>query len=333
MSDAPRTYQKPRQPRHRRPEERPRIVLTARDLAILGDVAEQRLLTADLVAWRHFPGRAGTPVEGRDTVSWAVQRRLQLLWQAGYLQRVFRPVRLGEGQAAIVYALDELGATALAQHHAVDRERFAVRRGQRPAEALFIEHTLGVARCWAALATACARTANLRLVDWRGESALKRAGLAERVRVRQAEGEWEVLVMPDGTGCLVLDDVHRARCFLELDLGTATNAVLAEKVRAYAAYLRTRHYAETYGEGSCLVLWVAAGARRLQNALRTLGAVVRDEPALRGRVLGAVLEELTPATALAPIWQAADSGERRALVRRGVRLAPPDGADVQDATR
>jgi hypothetical protein len=224
-------------------------------------------------------------------------------------------VRLGEGQAAIVYALDEPGATVLAQHHDADRDRFAVRRGQHAVEALFIEHTLGVARCWAALATACERTANLRLVGWRGESALRRAGLAERVRVRRAESEREVPVLPDGTGCLVLDGVHRARCFLELDMGTASNAVLADKLRAYAAYLRTAHYAETYGEASCLLLWVAAGARRLENALRTLGGAVRDEPALRGRVLAAALGGLDPGTILGPVWRVADSGERRAVVR------------------
>lgn len=309
----------PRQPRHRRPEERPRIVLSGRDLAILEDVAEQRLLTAELVAWRHFPGRDGRPVEERPTPSWAAQRRLKLLWQAGYLQRVFRPVRLGEGQAAIAYALDELGATILAQHRDVDRDKFAMRRGQRMVEALFVEHTLAVARCWAALATACERTRNLRMVAWRGESALKREGLAERVRVQRAQSEREVAVIPDGTCCLVLNGTHRARYFLELDMGTAANAVLADKVKAYAAYMRTAHYAETYGEGNCFVLWVAAGARRLQNALRTIGGVVREEPALRGRVLGLELGLVSPGTVLEPVWNVAGSDDRRALVREGVR--------------
>src|SRR5436190_6760874 len=112
----------PRQPRHRRPDDRPHVVLSARDLAILRDVAEQRLLTAELLAWRHFPSQTTTPVEERETVSWAAQRRLKVLWQAGYLQRVFRPVRLGEGQAAIVYALDEPGAIVLAQHSDEDRD-------------------------------------------------------------------------------------------------------------------------------------------------------------------------------------------------------------------
>ena len=153
--------------------------------------------------------------------------------------------------------------------------------------------------------------------------ATKREGLAERVRVRRAESEREVPVLPDGTGRLVLDGVHRARCFLELDMGTASNAVLADKVRAYAAYLRTAHYAETYGEASCLLLWVTAGTRRLQNALRTLGGAVRDEPALRGRVLLAALGGLSPGTILGPVWQVADSGERRALVRQGLRYPAP----------
>lgn len=318
MPDETERASRPRQPRHRRPAERPRIGLTARDLAILRDVAEQRLLTAELVAWRHFPGAGGTPVEDRPTVSWAVQRRLQLLWQAGYLQRVFRPVRWGEGQAAIVYALDDLGAAALARHLGVDRAQFLVRRGGPLLEALFVEHTLAVARCWAALATACARTANLRLVDWRGERALKRGGLAERVRVRRQESAREVPVLPDGTACLELDGVHRARYFLEVDLGTATNAVLTDKIRAYAAYLRTAHYAETYGEASCFVLWVAAGTRRLANALRTVGGVARDEPALRGRVLGAELAAMHPGAVLGPVWTVAESGERRALVRHGL---------------
>lgn len=323
MSDPSMDQPRPRQPRHRRPDVPPRIVLSRRDLAILRDVAEQRLLTADLVAWRHFPSREGPPVEARAKVSWAAQRRLKLLWQAGYLQRVFRPVRLGEGQAAIAYCLDDLGATALAQHHAVDRDRFPVRRGQRLVETLFIEHTLGVARVWAALATACARTANLRLEDWRGEQALKRAGMAERVRVRRAESEKEVLMMPDGAGCLVLDGVHRARYFIELDLGTATNAVLADKIRGYAAYLRTDHYAETYGEEQCFVLWVASGARRLENALRALGGHVMQEPALRGRVLGAELDAINPGTVLEPIWRVVGTGEVRALVRGGVRTERP----------
>lgn len=308
-----------RQPRHQRPDEAPRIVLAERDLAILRDVAEQRLLTAELVAWRHFPGAGATPVEARATVSWAVQRRLRLLWQAGYLQRVFRPVRLGEGQAAIVYTLDDLGAVALARHDGVDRDRFPVSRRHQTVEALFIEHTLNVARVWAALATACERTSNLRLVDWRGERALKRAGLAERVRVRRAQAEKEVLMMPDGTCCLVLDNRHRARYFLELDLGTAPNAALAEKIRGYAAYLRTAHYAETYGEANCFVLWVAAGTRRLANALRILGAVVREEPGLRGRVLAAELDTIHPGSVLGPVWSVVAAEERRALVRAGVR--------------
>jgi hypothetical protein len=130
----------------------------------------------------------------------------------------------------------------------------------------------------------------------------------------------------------VLDGEHRARCFLELDMGTATNAVIADKVRAYAAYLRTAHYAETYGEASCLLLWVTAGTRRAENALRTLAGAARDEPALRGRVLVAPLEELSPGTILGPLWRVAGSGELRPLVRQGVRYTAPDGERLRSDT-
>jgi hypothetical protein len=104
-------------------------------------------------------------------------------------------------------------------------------------------------------------------------------------------------------------------------MGTATNRVVAEKIRAYAAYLRTAHYAEHYGEGRCFILWVAPSGRRLGNALRTIGGVTDEEPALRDGVLGATLDEMTPGRILDPIWRVAGSDERRALVRRGVRPA------------
>ncbi len=297
----------------------PPITLTPRDAAICLDAHEHRLLDAEIVAWRHFPPAGGVAHEDRPRVSSAVQRRLALLADHDFLQRVVRPVLPGTGQAPYAYALGREGATLLTRRYGLDPATIAV--PARATGVLHIDHTLGCARAWAALAAACARTADVRVEHWVGGTALRAASSSARVQIRRSGGAAQTLpVIPDGTGVLHHDGGERtasARIFLELDRGTETNARVTAKFAAYAAYLRSLGYASTYGEPMALILWVTESRQRLTNTLRTIAAVARDEPGLRGRVLGAVLDDLGPGTALGPIWIVADTGERRPLLRRG----------------
>lgn len=304
----------------RKPDEgaTPPIALTPRDVAICLDAHEHRLLDAEIVAWRHFPPAGGVAHEDRPHVSSAVQRRLALLVDHDFLQRVVRPVLPGTGQAPYTYALGREGATLLTRRYGLDPATLAV--PTRATGIQHIDHTLGCARAWAALAAACARTADVRVEHWVGGTALRASSSGARVQIRRDGGAAQTLpVIPDGTGVLVHDDGARrfvARLFLELDRGTETNARVNAKFAAYAAYLRSLGYASTYGEPMTLILWVTEGRQRLAHTLRTIAAVARDEPGLRGRVLGAVLDDLGSGTALGPIWTVADTGERRPLLRR-----------------
>jgi len=297
----------------------PPITLTPRDAAICRDAHEHRLLDAESVAWLHFPPAGGVAHEERTRVSSAVQRRLGLLVDHDYLQRVVRPVLPGTGQAPYAYALGREGAALLTRRYGLDPATIAV--PTRATGIIHIDHTLGCARVWAALAAACARTTDVRLADWRGGTALRAAVSGARVQIRRGGGAARTVpVIPDGTGVLRHLRGNRpaavARLFDELDRGTEPHARVADKYAGYGAYLRSAEYAATYGEAVALILWVTESRQRLAHTLRTIAAVARDEPGLRGRVLGAVLEDLRPGTALGPIWTVADTGERRPLIRR-----------------
>jgi hypothetical protein len=297
----------------------PPITLTPRDAAICRDAHEHRLVDAQTIAWVHFPPAGGAAHADRPRPSSSVQRRLGQLVGHDFLQRVVRPVLPGTGQAPHAYALGREGATLLTRVYGLDPATLAV--PTRATGIVHIDHTLGCVRVWAALAAACARTADVRLADWRGGTALRAASSGARVRIRRDGGAARTVpVIPDGTGVLRHLRADRpaaaARLFDELDRGTETNARVGDKFAAYAAYLRSAEYAATYGEAFALLLWVTESRPRLEHTLRTIAAVARDEPGLRGRVLGAVLDDLTPGTALGPIWTVADTGERRPLIRR-----------------
>ncbi len=302
-----------------KPTPPPPIGPTERDAAICLDTNAHRLVDSTVVAWRHFPPAGGVTHEARPKISSAVARRLTLLADNEYLQRQFKPVLPGTGQAPLAYALGPQGAILLTRRFGIDPAAIAV-PARDARSALFIEHTLGCTRAWAALAAGCALTPDVRLEDWIGESALRggrapvRDGRAGAVRARGP--------IPDGTGRLVHENGGRiatARVFLELDRGTETNARVAAKFAAYAAYIGSASYHATYGESVAIVLWVTEGRQRLANTLRTIATATRDQPTLRNRVLGATLGDLTPGAALGPIWTVADTGERRPLLRGGGR--------------
>ncbi len=297
----------------------PRLVLTARDAAICLAAHEHRLLDARILGWLFFPSAAGGAVDERAGPSSAVHRRASLLADHGYLRRVYRPVLPGAGQAPLAYALGARGVALVAGRYGLDPAALAIPKRDATSP-LFVDHTLGTTRAYAALAAGCARTPDVRLEDWVGEGTLRRASTRSAVQGRSEGHQRDVPPIPDGTGRLVHDDgtgrLFTARIFCELDRGTETNARVAAKFSADAAYMRSARYAATYGESIALILWVVTGPKRLANTLRTIAAVARDEPTLRSRVLGAVLADLTPGATLGPVWTVADTGERRPLLRR-----------------
>ncbi len=295
-----------------RADQQRHIHLSARDIAILRDLADQRLLTAELVAWRHFPPADGTPAwhPARSRVSPAAQRRLLQLYHAGYVDRLEQPVWPNTGGAPIAYRLSGFGAATLA---AVDGRAAYVPAW---ASALSMDHTLFAARVWCALAVACTTTDNLEMCEWIGESEARRRDAARK----QPAPAPDKRPIPDGTGTLVLDGRDRVRVFVEVDQGTETHAIVAQKLTTYARYRGSPDYRDTYGDDSWRILLVTVGSGRLETLVATVKGLERTLPALHGRVLCGLRASITPGAILEPLWIVPHSGRRRALVREGLRM-------------
>src|SRR3990170_2186979 len=274
----PRTENRERSTKHRRGWR-----ITSRDLDILVAVYRFRFLTRQLVEWAFFSRDDGD----FDRRSSLAARRLQVLYEAGYVQRLVMPVLPGTGRSPAVYALSSRGADAVAVHLGVDREEVDWAPKHNRATAFFMEHTLAIARLWASL-TAALRDTGFRITSWTGEAQLRRWD--KRVFDREVH-RW-VPVRPDGYFRLWRSRRSSLPCFLEVDMGTETNGRLAQKMRAYQVYRREERRGKS-GIADFHLLVVTSGARRLENLRRVSSKAVDQD-----FCLFATLSDLHPSRVL-----------------------------------
>jgi len=281
-----------------RPATPPVVQLTERDLDILDSLGRVRFLTANLVEWLHFPPQAGPRARG---FSSSCRARLRRLWQAGYLERLWPDRFCGP----VVYALDRRGVEALAAHRGREPASLA-HRGRKTPGALFLEHSLGLARAYAAVVTALADVPRVRLAAFQGEHVFQGEGGYDRL-LDPADGRRQIPVVPDGLFQLERADGRRRLVFLEVDQATMTLARVAIKVRGYEAYhlgAGPARFQDRFGypPDFCVALVAPTPARRqalqqaVQRELARWGWSARA-----GRYLFHCLPDLDPATALA--WE------------------------------
>ncbi|HLX87415.1 MAG TPA: replication-relaxation family protein [Acidimicrobiales bacterium] len=243
-------------PSHRRylgPEaiERLRAGLSGRDFAILGQVADLRLMTARQIGAIHFPL---TDHQGELAAARAGQRVLSRLVRDGLLVRLER--RIGgvrAGSAGYVYGLGQTGQRVLG----VDgpRKRLYEPTGR------FVDHTLAVTELIVSV-TEAARQGVFEILVLQAEPHCHRhfSGLGGRTVLRPD------LFLALGVGELEL------RWFIEVDRGTESLPVVLSKCRAYADYYRSGRE-QTAHEVFPRVLWVVLIKAR---ADRVRAAIARD---------------------------------------------------------
>lgn len=253
-----------RRSRPRPLRERPAMVLTPRDAAVLHSLWELRQLTRDQVQRLHFggtPGRAGARSPS------ICLRRLGLMHRHGYLLARRMPVQQPAGSAPYVYALGPRAVPLIASW--TGREEAEVGRRQR-ADArlawLFFAHRRAITDVRIALIGACqSQGYGLR---WQTDEHL--AQLGERVLV---DGRHRP-VRPDGFFVIELGPERgRAAFFLEVQLASDP-AAYRRKARAYMAYWGSGAYTARFGLRSLRVLAVTPSerrARQLQTAVEQVG--------------------------------------------------------------
>ena len=93
-------------------ENPPRMYVTERDLNIMNAVGDYRFLSGDQIKALFFHSAS------------TAKDRLAKLWQAKFLERVYRPVLPTEGSPKALYALGREGAMLLAQRTGRDVSEF-----------------------------------------------------------------------------------------------------------------------------------------------------------------------------------------------------------------
>jgi hypothetical protein len=257
--------------------------ITSRDLDILAAIYGHRFLTRQLVEWVFFSREDGDA----DRRSSLAARRLQVLYEAGYVQRLILPVLPGSGRTPAVYALGPRGADALASHLGIDREKVEWQPRHNRTTAFFMEHALAIARLWAAL-TAALRHRHVEIERWVGEGALR--GWELKGFDRQIN-HW-VPIRPDGYMELIWPDKSFAPFFIEVDMGTETNARVERKLRAYQE-LHREVATSNLEMRKFYLLVVTSGDRRMENLRR-----IASKTLSQNICFFATLDDLHPARVL-----------------------------------
>ncbi len=238
---------KNRIPRHKRVKNPPRMKLTARDKVLIYQVYENRFMSRRQLEKLLFPNTS------------ACNRRLMLLYQHRYLDRLYKPVDFGSSQA--VYALAKRGADIVAQEFRTERTRIRWSRRQNKVEFLFLEHTLAISEFRVNLELAISKQSDVELLFW------KRGTKELNDRVPDPEGKRKYLtVAPDAFFGVQTPD-GRSFYFLEMDMGTMSLTRLKSKIYAYRQYWKIGKYTERYGFKSFRVLTVTDSDKRMANLL------------------------------------------------------------------
>lgn len=248
-------------PSYRRVDSPPPMRMTLRDRAIVQAVYEHRLLSAPQIEALFF--QSARP-RGRQT---SCQRRLQLLFHHGFLDRIALPIVLGEGRAPYVYVLDELGATLVASQLGVDRAEVDWQPKQNQVGHQFVTHTLAVNDFRVAISL-LAEAGYFDVVEWISEAEFRTVSMRSRVPFRM-RGARIMRNYPDGYFRLALPEAaQEAHFFLETDQGTMSNASWQEKVQAYKEF-RLRGLSEMhFGTRNFRVLTPTTSRRRMRNLKR-----------------------------------------------------------------
>ena len=283
-------------PRARRvkPDERPPMVLTERDQALLVTVNQFQVIRGQQLERLFFSSRS------------TAQYRLQRLFQHEYLDRHFQSVvEGGPASSPILYSLGKRGAELLIrQHGLLDTD---IRRFPKSIPAHTLDHLLEVNEVRVAVSLAC-QTQGYLLDTWLDESVFR--AQPDYVFLRDGRGrEQKKPVYPDGYFALTAP-AGTAHFFLESDRGTEARSAFKPQIAVYEAYTRGGGYQARFNTRSLRILIVCPGRERLKNL-----KLVTQEAGGDRKYWFTTFDQISPETILtAPIWERLESEEKQALI-------------------
>lgn len=286
-----------------------------RDLAIIDAVHRLRVLTSDQVAALLFPTASGK-------VSSQCRKRLQLLSEAGYLDRREQPQTRAEGRKPYLYFLAPAGRDLLIEELGKEPASLDWKPSYNDVRWPFLRHQLAVNDVYLAFSLA-APSAGWELLSWTDDRLLRKAH-TDPVRVVGPDGTvHESKVVPDAHLVLAVPGSSPGepvwmQFFVECDLATEVVATTHQqrtswqrKIRAYQAYFQSDSILASYRTNRIRVLTITTGERRLANLKEATEAEGGEK-----RYWFTTARALTPEAAIeSPIWHMASSAELVSLRR------------------
>jgi len=253
-----------RRSRFQRSNDAPPIHLTERDLTIIRHVHKHRFLRSTHV--RKLVGGSSD----------VVLRRLQLLFQHGYLDRPRAQIDYyRRGSQPITYGLGNKGAQELAQRFGVEPGKVNWTDKNRCINRLYLEHTLAVADVMVAIELSCRDKEQARLIEM---DELTTAKEQWKVTVRH-RGKSETLgVVPDKVFALEFPDQPHKTALVFLEADRATMPVVRPGLKQTSFYRKMLAYHESwqqklhtslFGHKRCLVLTVTTSPQRVGTLIET----------------------------------------------------------------
>lgn len=295
--------------RHCRRKEGVPFLMTARDLEVLRALSRYRLLRTSQVKRLLFP----------DTSLQVPRRRLKLMYQNGFTERVTPLLLPGKGSAEEVYELAQAGEEML-RSLGDELVSFASDELKR----VFVDHTLAISEFRLKLELGLRGHPLVELERFTPDCELRRQ-LRQGVPNPLRNGE--SVLYPDAV--IVLHGKNeraseRGLYFLEIDMGSEPLKVLHGKAGAYDLFHR-RGLHRGFGDFRTFrVLLQVSSSQRGANVRKGLTGTPGE-----GLVWVTDVEQVTETTILGePIWTDA-KGSQRALVRREwAQLAGPSLSSV-----
>lgn len=206
-----------------RRSEPPALIIQKRDIAICQFV------------WRFGAARQGQLQRLYFTSKTPAQRRLELLYDAGYLERDL--LLRAAGRNPTVYYLGRAGAELIRRELGIEAKWYQSSVRLRTDT---LEHTLAVVEFWIQLVKACEQQGFE--IEAITEREFRNPGGADKVAIK---GQGQRLI-PDLCFCITHND-HKSLLFLELDRGTMSMRRFRDKLTSYLKYRLSDDFLKRFG--------------------------------------------------------------------------------------
>jgi hypothetical protein len=272
------------QPKYNKRNSSKPIAITDRDKVVLAKIADYRILTTEQIFRLCFPSMN------------RARKRLLQLWQHGYLKRIVRPIRLGEGSSMYLYSLSKRALRLISCDSVVGNKN-------NRASSLFTSHTLDINNFGISLELAARNSSDISLVSWnQSKELLMKASIKEKGTVKQ------IPIIPDASFALKQSD-RVFHYFLEIDRGTTDLKRIALKCRGYLSIWNDKIAHAKFGIRSFRLLYVTESDKRLANMIEQLQKLKSHYHRLDLILLTTAkrYSMATPSSLFEPIWNILDT--------------------------